>query len=173
MRLVLKNSLFLFLSVFMLMVMSCDKKAETKKKETSEQTQSVQKSEPVANTKSAAKSQNEQNLPKLLDLGAHKCKPCIKMAPILDELKIQYKGQFDVVFVDVWQPENKPIARKHGISSIPTQIFFDADGIELWRHVGFFSKADILNKWKELGYSFDEPNQKEKTGTKSASAGNE
>ena len=34
---------------------------------------------------------------------------------------------------------------------IPTQIFLDASGKELFRHVGFFSKDDILAKWKELG----------------------
>jgi hypothetical protein len=37
------------------------------------------------------------------------------------------------------------------ISLIPTQIFFDAAGKERFRHEGFFSKEDILAKWKELG----------------------
>jgi thioredoxin 1 len=95
-----------------------------------------------------------QQLPKLLDLGAHKCIPCQKMAPILDELTKEYKGIFDVEFIDVWQRENKEKAIAYGIQSIPTQIFFDADGTELWRHQGFISKADILAKWAELGFSF-------------------
>jgi thioredoxin 1 len=34
---------------------------------------------------------------------------------------------------------------------IPTQIFYDASGEELFRHTGFFSKEYILAKWKELG----------------------
>jgi thioredoxin 1 len=34
---------------------------------------------------------------------------------------------------------------------IPTQIFYNAEGKELFRHVGFFGKEDILAKWKELG----------------------
>jgi len=93
-----------------------------------------------------------QKLPKLIDLGAHKCIPCKKMAPILDELARDYTGVFDVEFIDVWQPENKEKAQAYGIESIPTQIFFDAEGKELWRHVGFISKEDLLNKWKELGY---------------------
>lgn len=104
-----------------------------------------------ANTDPAGK------LPKLLDLGAHKCIPCKKMAPILDELREEYKGVFDVEFIDVWQPENKEKAKEHGINLIPTQIFFDAEGKELWRHEGFFSKEEILNKWKELGYTFAKP----------------
>ncbi|NUM36930.1 MAG: thioredoxin family protein [Candidatus Brocadiae bacterium] len=92
------------------------------------------------------------SLPKLLDLGADKCIPCKKMAPILEELKEQYKGKMEVVFIDVWK--NAKESNKYGIRLIPTQIFFDASGKELFRHEGFFSKEDILNKWKELGIDF-------------------
>jgi thioredoxin 1 len=90
-------------------------------------------------------------LPKLLDLGAGKCIPCKMMAPILEELKNEYQGKLDVVFVDVW--ENPDEAKKYGIRMIPTQIFYDAAGKELFRHEGFFSKEDILAKWKEFGVS--------------------
>ena len=34
---------------------------------------------------------------------------------------------------------------------IPTQIFYDASGKELFRHAGFFGKEDILAQWKQLG----------------------
>jgi thioredoxin 1 len=91
-------------------------------------------------------------LPKLIDLGAGKCIPCKMMAPILEELKKEYQGRLDVVFIDVW--ENKNEASKYGIQMIPTQIFYDASGKELFRHEGFFAKNDILTKWKELGLDF-------------------
>ena len=45
----------------------------------------------------------EKVLPRLVDLGAGKCIPCKKMAPILEELKKDYAGIVDVVFVDVWK----------------------------------------------------------------------
>lgn len=96
----------------------------------------------------------QKKLPKLLDLGAKKCIPCKKMAPILEQMEKEYKGILDVEFIDVWQPKNKEKAMKHRIQTIPTQIFFDADGKELWRHIGFISKEDLLAKWKELGYEF-------------------
>jgi len=95
-----------------------------------------------------------KKLPKLLDLGSKKCIPCIKMAPILTELTKEYAGRFDVQFIDVWLKENATAAQKHGIKLIPTQIFFGADGKELWRHEGFLSKEAILAKWKEFGYDF-------------------
>jgi thioredoxin 1 len=90
-----------------------------------------------------------KKLPRLVDLGASKCIPCKMMKPILDELKQEYKEQFQVVFIDVW--ENPDKVKEYGISIIPTQIFYDASGKELFRHEGFFSKEGILTKWKELG----------------------
>jgi len=88
-------------------------------------------------------------LPTLIDLGATKCIPCKLMAPILEELKTEHAGRLKVVFIDVW--ENPDESKKYNINLIPTQIFFNADGKELFRHEGFFSKEDILAKWKELG----------------------
>jgi thioredoxin 1 len=92
---------------------------------------------------------NAAGLPRLVDLGAGKCIPCKMMAPILEELKTEYAGSMEVVFIDVWQ--DKDAGQKYGIQSIPTQIFYDASGKELFRHEGFFAKEEILAKWKELG----------------------
>ena len=102
----------------------------------------------------AAEKKEIAPLPKLVDLGASKCIPCKKMAPLLEELKKEYAGVFDVEFIDVWQKENAKKAEEYKIESIPTQVFLDPKGKELWRHVGFFSKEEILAKWKELGYDF-------------------
>ncbi|MCF7849817.1 MAG: hypothetical protein K9M45_13280 [Kiritimatiellales bacterium] len=91
-------------------------------------------------------------LPKLLDLGAGKCVPCKMMAPILDEMKETFSGKLDVEFIDVW--ENEGVGSTYGIRMIPTQIFYDAEGNELFRHEGFFARDDILAKWQELGFNF-------------------
>ncbi len=88
-------------------------------------------------------------IPKLLDLGSTKSKPCKMMAPILEELKKEYAGKLNVEFIDVWENENA--GKEYGVEMIPTQIFYDANARELFRHTGFFSKEDILAKWKELG----------------------
>jgi thioredoxin 1 len=88
-------------------------------------------------------------LPRLVDLGADKCIPCKMMAPVLKELKKEYAGRMEVEFIDVWKTPDA--GKAFNINLIPTQIFFDATGKELFRHEGFFSKKDILAKWKELG----------------------
>ncbi len=112
----------------------------------------VQALETVPPLAPAATPAPENKLPKLLDLGAKKCIPCKMMAPLLEELAKDYKGRMDVEFIDVW--ENPGAAEKFGIQSIPTQIFYDADGKEFYRHVGFYPKEDILAKFKEKGITF-------------------
>jgi thioredoxin 1 len=114
-------------------------KVEAQTPDVKETVHGQQATEPVAAKK----------LPRLVDLGADKCIPCKAMKPILDELRTTYAGTMDVVFIDVWK--NPEAGKKYGINIIPTQIFFDAGGSELFRHEGFLSRADILAKWKELG----------------------
>ena len=96
-------------------------------------------------------------LPHLLDLGAHACIPCKMMAPILDDLRTNYADAFTTEFIDVWQ--NPAPGKEHGIRSIPTQIFFDAEGKERYRHEGFLAKEDILAKWRELGVAVAESDE--------------
>jgi len=107
--------------------------------------------EPTNVAQSRPATQSAVTVPKLVDLGASKCIPCKMMAPILEELKREYAGKLDVVFIDVWK--NGKAIGEYKIRSIPTQIFYDSTGKERFRHEGFFSKEDILAKWKELGVS--------------------
>lgn len=93
-----------------------------------------------------------KQLPKLVDVGADKCIPCIKMAPILDQLRDDFRGELEVLFVDVWKKREE--ATRYRVQMIPTQIFYAADGKELFRHTGFYSREEILAKWRELGYDF-------------------
>lgn len=94
-------------------------------------------------------------LPRLVDLGAKKCIPCRQMVPVLEALTTEYAGQLGVVFIDVW--ENRDAADEYGIRLIPTQIFYNAAGEELFRHEGYWSKKAILEKFKELGVELSPP----------------
>ena len=85
----------------------------------------------------------------MVDLGAKKCIPCKLMAPILEELEAAYRGKAAIVFIDVWEhPEE---SKKFGVRSIPTQIFFDRTGKEVYRHEGFFQKESIVTRLETLG----------------------
>lgn len=87
----------------------------------------------------------------MIDLGAKSCIPCKMMAPILEKLEKQYRGKAAIVFIDVW--ENREQAPRFKIRSIPTQIFFDAEGKEVYRHMGFMAEKDIVEKMTQLGVS--------------------
>ena len=88
-------------------------------------------------------------LPMLLELGSQGCPPCRQMMPILDDLRAKYADKFHIRYIDVWQ--DRAAGRKYGATKIPTQIFYDRNGTELFRHVGFYSKKDILATWNKLG----------------------
>ncbi|HPJ13107.1 MAG TPA: thioredoxin family protein [Caldisericia bacterium] len=108
----------------------------------------VDESEMATNSDSAAKKILQEFIefdgkPILVDLGSTSCVPCIEMKPILEDLQKNYSPYFHTLFIDVNQdPE---VSRSLGVQFIPTQIFFDGEGIEKYRHVGFFSKEDILS----------------------------
>jgi thioredoxin 1 len=87
----------------------------------------------------------------MIDLGATECVPCKMMAPILEELKKEYAGRADIIFIDVWKDRSQ--AKKYGIRAIPTQIFFDASGREVYRHTGFMDKKRIVETLSRLGVS--------------------
>lgn len=92
----------------------------------------------------------EGGLPMLLELGAETCPPCRQMKPILNDLKKEYKGRIIVQIVDVY--EHPDWADRYKIYAIPTQIFFDAKGKELFRHIGFFPRQEIVAKFREFGW---------------------
>lgn len=88
-------------------------------------------------------------LPRLLELGSTTCIPCKAMAPILEEVRRTYAGKLTVEAVDVRKAPG--MAEKYGIESIPTQVILDRGGKELFRHVGFLAKEDLVAKLTELG----------------------
>jgi thioredoxin 1 len=109
----------------------------------------------AAATRSEGAAPAAAKLPKLLDLGADRCVPCKMMAPILAEFQRDYADQFVTEFIDVWK--NPDAGKQYGIRAIPTQIFYDAEGNELFRHEGFYGREDMLNKWKDLGVAVRSP----------------
>jgi len=87
----------------------------------------------------------------MIDLGATECIPCKMMAPIIEDLRREYAGKADILFIDVWK--NPGQARKYGIRAIPTQIFYNAKGKEVHRNVGFMDKEQIVRMLSTLGVS--------------------
>ena len=89
------------------------------------------------------------DLPRLVDLGRGTCIPCKAMAPILEELRVEYEGRAVVEVIDL--RDQGEAAMEYRIRVIPTQIFFDPEGNEVWRHEGFLSKQEIIARFTEMG----------------------
>ena len=85
----------------------------------------------------------------MVDLGANECIPCKMMMPVMEKAKKKYREKAAIVFIDVWK--NKKPAKRFGIRVIPTQIFFDKDGKEVYRHEGFMGEAEIDQVFQKMG----------------------
>lgn len=85
----------------------------------------------------------------MIDLGAKKCIPCKMMAPIMEKMEKTYKGKAVIAFIDVW--EHNEQVQRFRIRAIPTQIFYDKNGKEVYRHRGFMSEKAIVEQLEKMG----------------------
>ncbi|MCK9224040.1 MAG: thioredoxin [Candidatus Muirbacterium halophilum] len=76
----------------------------------------------------------------VVDFGAEWCGPCKMIAPIIDELSIEYKEKATIAKVDV--DKSPDLSRKYGISGVPTILFFK-DGELVKNQVGFLDKEQL------------------------------
>jgi len=78
--------------------------------------------------------------PVLGEFWAPWCRPCLMIAPVLDELAGEYDGRLSIVRMDVDQ--NPKTAAKYSVMSIPTLLIFK-QGKPISHMVGFRPKAEL------------------------------
>lgn len=104
---------------------------------------------PESHTEDDLKNVLTSGKPILVDFGANSCLPCRQMRPILKEIGKEYAGKTEVLIIDVYKYQN--LARQYKILLIPTLVFFDPKGKEVFRHIGPLDKEKIVAKLKEIG----------------------
>ena len=91
-----------------------------------------------------------QGRPALYEFGAGYCVSCKEMAKIMAELTPQYANQLEVRMI--YADKEKDLFQQYKIMLIPTQVYLDASGKEVDRHVGALSKEEVIKKLKELKF---------------------
>ena len=85
--------------------------------------------------------------PVLVDFGSNKCIPCRQLRPILKEVAQELSEEAHVLIIDVF--EYRVLAREYRIQLIPTLVFFNRSGKEVFRRSGVWDKTSIVRKLKE------------------------
>ena len=99
-------------------------------------------------TKSVTSKNFEQTVlksssPTVIKFFATWCGACKQMKPIFEELSTELTGKYQFVTVDIEQ--DRDLAVKHNVSSIPAFVFFK-NGKEVGRAIGSMSKQDLKGK---------------------------
>ncbi len=89
----------------------------------------------------------EGDLPCIIDFYADWCGPCKMVAPILDELAIEYSGKINIYKIDT--EAEQELAGAFGIRSIPSMLFVPKDG-QPRMSVGALPKDALKNAIQEV-----------------------
>lgn len=100
-------------------------------------------------TKNNQKFVNTKELGRLLEVGSNSCASCQAMNKVLEELTLKHPPRVRIEKIDIFK--QKDAMKSLDVRVIPTQIFYDKNDKEIFRHEGYFSLDDILAKLDELG----------------------
>ncbi|MDE0742350.1 MAG: thioredoxin TrxA [Woeseiaceae bacterium] len=79
--------------------------------------------------------------PVLLDFWAEWCGPCKMIAPLLDEISLEYQDKLSVAKINIDENQNTP--QKYAVRSIPTLMLF-RDGNVQAQKMGALSKSQLV-----------------------------
>lgn len=113
--------------IFFLMFTSCSaQENKAKESHTAEHLTNQTFKEKVFNYEENKEWKFEGELPAIIDFYADWCGPCKTLAPIIEELAVEYEGEVDIYKVDT--EAEKELAAVFGIQSIPSILFVPLEG---------------------------------------------
>lgn len=81
--------------------------------------------------------------PTVVEFYADWCEACRSMAPAMERIERQQRGQMDVVLLNVDNPRWQPELDRYDVNGIPQLEFFDASGASVGRSIGARSGAEL------------------------------
>ncbi len=85
----------------------------------------------------------------ILEFGSTGCTICKQMETELGKVRKSKSSKINVIFLNTNYPENQDFVKFFGISAIPMQVMLDKNGIEFFKHYGFISAEDMVEKTME------------------------
>lgn len=79
----------------------------------------------------------------VVDFWAPWCGPCRRLAPVIEELSVEYNGKVDFYKLNI--DDNPRLAQDLGINSIPFVVFFPTDGSHPMSQAGL-APADLYRE---------------------------
>ncbi len=95
----------------------------------------------------AVEAHRPPKLPRLLDLEGLGCATCKPMPPLLRAVQDELAGK---VRIDIWDYD-PDLVDEYGLEMMPTQIFYDPDGKEVYRHGGLMTRDEVLDQFRKMG----------------------
>lgn len=87
--------------------------------------------------------------PLIVDFGMTRCLQCIQQAKTMDRLKETFGEKVLLQFVHVG--EQDALASAYKVMLIPTLVYFDPQGREVFRNVGQMEHDEMVVKARKLG----------------------
>ena len=91
--------------------------------------------------------------PTIYSFGRPDCPACRKMKEVLGDLQGEFRGKMEVIYFSFQNDES--LFKRYKVVLIPTQVFLDPAGQEIFRQEGLMSKENLLNKLRELKFIKD------------------
>jgi thioredoxin 1 len=86
--------------------------------------------------------------PTVVDFASKSCPACIRLSPVMRELKDAHKKRINVLYLEV--SDNRDLARQFKVRLVPTLVFFDAQGREVQQRTGFMNRGELEKVLRDL-----------------------
>jgi len=103
-----------------------------------------------ASTADAFQAALKSGRPTLVDFASKTCPACIRLRPVMGELRDAHKDRINVLYLEV--SANRDLAMSYKVRLVPTLIFFDAQGRAVQQKTGFMNRGEIEKVLRDLKF---------------------